>query len=67
MEQTSKVSCNSFYTCNNILLKFINTRSILASGSADCSVAVWDLSQVKCVMVIPHPDKVIKTTIDMYK
>lgn len=33
-------------------------RSILASGSADCSVAVWDLSQVKCVMVIPHPDKV---------
>jgi len=39
-------------------LYIFTIRSIIASGSADCSVRVWDLSKEKCVLVIPHPDKV---------
>ena len=33
-------------------------RNILASASADCTVRVWDMAWPKCVLSIPHPDKV---------
>ena len=33
-------------------------RNILASASADCTVKVWDMAWPKCVLSIPHPDKV---------
>jgi len=33
-------------------------RTILASASADCTVRVWDMVWPKCVLTIPHPDKV---------
>ena len=33
-------------------------RNILASASADRTVRVWDMAWPKCVLSIPHPDKV---------
>ena len=33
-------------------------RSLLASGSADNTVKLWDLSELKCILTLPHPDKV---------
>ena len=33
-------------------------RKILASASADQSVKLWDMAWPKCVLTIPHPDKV---------
>ena len=35
-----------------------NTPHLLASGSADHTVRVWDLSTHKCVETLPHPDTV---------
>ena len=33
-------------------------RTALASASADKTVRVWDMCGPKCVLTLPHPDKV---------
>ena len=33
-------------------------RTVLASASADKSVRIWDMCGPKCVLTLPHPDKV---------
>ena len=40
-------------------------RNILASASADCSVCVWDMAWPKCVLTLPHPDKVRRETLSV--
>ena len=39
-------------------LLFCAHRSLLASASADHTTRVWDLSELKCALTLPHPDKV---------
>ena len=37
-------------------------RNVLASGSADGSVRVWNLQERKTLLLLPHPDKVTPLT-----
>ena len=37
-------------------------RTALASSSADKTVRIWDMCGPKCVLTLPHPDKVSVTT-----
>ena len=33
-------------------------RNVLASCGADCTARVWDMAGPRCVLTLPHPDKV---------
>ena len=42
-------------------------RTALASASADKTVRVWDMSGPKCVLTLPHPDKVSDASIKLLR